>query len=60
MPGTDRIRVATISRSPGNAETRRSTRNRRARRASVASSPVFGSRLTTMTVKSKMFHPSLK
>ncbi len=60
MPGTERIRVATMSRSSGSADTSRSTRNRRASRARVASSPVAGSRLTAMTVKSKRFQPSAK
>ena len=58
MPGTERISVATIPQRSC-ADTRRSTRNRRASLASVANSPVFGS-LTTITVKSKTFQPSLK
>ena len=60
MLGMERTKVATISRNSGSAETSRNTRKSRARRARVANSPVLGSRLTTMTVKSKTFQPSLK
>ena len=60
MLGIERTRVVTMSRSSGSAETSRSTRKSRARRAKVASSPVLGSRLTTMMAKSKTFQPSLK
>ena len=60
MLGMERISVVTIRRSSGKADTSRSTRSSRARRATVASSPVLGSRLMTMMVKSKTFQPSAK
>ena len=60
IPGMERTSVVTIRRSSGMAEMRRSTRSRRAIRATTANAPTAGMSDSTMIVKSKTFQPSRK
>ena len=58
--GIDRSIVATMRRSSGSAETTRSARSSRARRATVAKGPATGRSERATIVKSKTFQPSRK
>ena len=58
--GVERTSAPTMRRSSWIAEMRRSTRNSRPSRATIANEPVAGTSAKTMIAKSKTFQPSLK